>query len=679
MDRLRAFHLSESITAISCIVGVVLSLIMYSIAQSWEQEHIKKELHRVATADTTAFELELSLAFELLENTVSFYNASNNVSEEEFKIFATKDIDRHPGLNAIFWAQKTPPTGETLNKNASTLITFISPHEKNKQLINLNLSSIPSLQDKLNRARDLDEMEISYGFGNTIVNYKPTLLTILPVYNKSKELNATRRERLMGYIIGELELDTIFGHALKNLETKSDLLNIQIYDHDHQLIYRRLNDTHQDTDLTSNLTFILSHKHQWTLEASPTQAFIDARKTWQPLIILSSLLLITFLLSSMFYIMARKQSSIENTVTQRTNELKQSENKLRTILNSTSNGILLISEQGIITLINPATEEMLGYHETELLNQHFSILLPLESQENHERYIEMFKKDPDNTRQSNLDAFGMHKDGRNIPVNISINELQYEDKIFFVCVLLDITERIQNDKMKSEFISTVSHELRTPLTSINGALKLIISQFEELPNQAKDLLTIASRNTERQLNLVNDLLDLQKITAGKMTFDIQEHTLSELVQSAIDSVRGITDNTSIKIDIDDNSSQAIIVGDKTHIIQVITNLLSNAIKFSKPDDTILITLEDQATMVRVAVKDNGPGIPIHFKNKIFNRFVQADSSDQRHTGGTGLGLAICKNLMEGMHGSIGYTSTPGNGSTFYILLPKVIKMSAAAV
>jgi CheY-like chemotaxis protein len=223
--------------------------------------------------------------------------------------------------------------------------------------------------------------------------------------------------------------------------------------------------------------------------------------------------------------------------------------------------------------------------------------------------------------------------------------------------------------MKTEFISTVSHELRTPLTAISGALGIVINGLAgSLPEQAERMIQIAHSNSHRLIYLVNDLLDMEKLVAGKMNFDIQPHRLRELVQRSIEENAAYAGQYGVKYHLLGRADAKVMV-DAQRLLQVLANYLSNAAKFSPVQDTVTIQIEVQFGRARVSVSDNGPGISEEFRPRLFKKFSQADSSDTRQKGGTGLGLAICKEIIERMGGSLGIEPNTEKGACFYFELP----------
>jgi len=240
-----------------------------------------------------------------------------------------------------------------------------------------------------------------------------------------------------------------------------------------------------------------------------------------------------------------------------------------------------------------------------------------------------------------------------------------------VSLVLDVTERIRLDRMKNEFIRTVSHEIRTPLTSIQGAVGLLSGGVAgDLSDQARSLVDIASTNSARLLRLVDDLLDMEKLQSGRVRFRSEAVDLSQLVADAVTRCRTVAADAGRRLDYVQGPVHLEVTGDYPRLMQVLLELISNAIKFSPPGESVRVTLaRKEGALARVAVIDRGPGIPPEFRDRIYETFTQADSSNARAGEGRGLGLAIAKRVVEGHGGRLSFESEMNAGTSFYLDLP----------
>jgi signal transduction histidine kinase/DNA-binding response OmpR family regulator len=226
------------------------------------------------------------------------------------------------------------------------------------------------------------------------------------------------------------------------------------------------------------------------------------------------------------------------------------------------------------------------------------------------------------------------------------------------------------NKVKSEFLSTVSHELRTPLTAIAGSIGLISGgALGAMPDPIQHMLHIAHKNSQRLTYLINDLLDMEKLMAGKLQFDLQVQDIMPLVENALADNQSYAQQYRVNYVLTQRVDGVTVDVDAQRLQQVLANLLSNAAKFSPEGGQVEVGVFHDQDRVRVEVTDRGAGIPLAFHDRIFQKFSQADASDTRQKGGTGLGLAITRELVERMGGRVGFESTPGEGTCFHFELP----------
>ena len=360
--------------------------------------------------------------------------------------------------------------------------------------------------------------------------------------------------------------------------------------------------------------------------------------------------------------------------------LRESEEKFRSLYEYAPIGIMLNRlSDGRFVEVNDAILKLTGYDQEQLLSMNFWELTPPEYADEEAAYYEML---------NTCGVYGPYEkvlvcaDGTRLPVQVNGSlTLDRHGEAMVWMLVQDISERQRAERLKKEFVSTVSHELRTPLTSIKGALGLLTGgAFGSLPDAVRHLLDIAVKNSDRLTLLINDLLDMEKIAAGSMRFDMQHHDLQPLLHQAIESNRGYAQQFQAQLILRDDLPGAVVRVDGDRFLQVMANLLSNAIKFSPSGGEVEIGVQAQGKRgVRITVKDQGPGVPEAFRQQLFNRFTQADSSDTRPRGGTGLGLAITRELIEHMGGQVALAeSAEGQGACFYVDLPRAVMQEAAA-
>ena len=349
------------------------------------------------------------------------------------------------------------------------------------------------------------------------------------------------------------------------------------------------------------------------------------------------------------------------------------------ILESVGDGIFGVDPNGAVTVINSAASQMLGYTSGELIgrNMHDTVQYTRPDGTTYpesECPIQHSLLSLETVRVAN-EVF-WRKDGTSFPVEY-VARPQIEttqdgspgSAIGVVVAFTDTTERRALDRMKDEFISTVSHELRTPLTSLRAALGLVTGgALLQRPEKMQQMLEIALGNTDRLVRLVNDILDLERISSGKSELQLAMCSVEDLLQRACSLQAAAAAKAGIPVSVDPSSTR--VWADADRILQTLTNLISNAIKFSPPDGQVTLcarTLNDEESLIEIT--DHGRGIPADKLDSIFERFQQVDASDSRAMGGTGLGLAICRSIVTQHGGRIWATSTPGNGTTFHFTLP----------
>ncbi len=347
--------------------------------------------------------------------------------------------------------------------------------------------------------------------------------------------------------------------------------------------------------------------------------------------------------------------------------------RMQSILDSAGEGIIGTDHQGRVVFVNEAAARLTGFPEGQLVRENLHELV------HHSRADGSVYPasecpvrevlDRRRVREVEGEVF-WHRDGSSFPVSYVASPLVEEGKVRGVVVVFqDVTERAELEKMKDELVSVVSHELRTPLTSIHGSLKLLSGTMKDaLPKQGAKLIDMASRNTERLIRLVNDLLDLERLRAGRFEMAVSPVGTRELAVEAVQSLQGFAHSHDVRLVT--AGEDVTIVADGHRVHQALVNLISNAVKFSPIGGTVRVSTEMDPDRVWFSVVDEGPGIPRDKQKQLFRRFSQLDVGDARDKGGSGLGLAITRGIVEAHGGHVGLVSEPGKGSTFYMMLPR---------
>jgi signal transduction histidine kinase len=360
---------------------------------------------------------------------------------------------------------------------------------------------------------------------------------------------------------------------------------------------------------------------------------------------------VTVLLTARGLVSARQNARL---LTERGERAGQA--RLVALLDATTDFVGVANDTGEMAYINPAGRRMIGLTDTESVREmslrDITATIP-----------------PKNDGVWEGESVVRTRDGQEVPVSqVIVAHTSPQGDRSVATIMRDISGWKHLDRVKSEFVSTVSHELRTPLTAIRGSLGLLEGGgVTNLPPKAINLLRIARNNCDRLVRLLNDMLDLDKIEAGKLALRAVPLEPAEVVGAALDELRPMADQRAIAL-VEDLAPVPPVTGDRDRLIQVLTNLVSNAIKFSPAAATVTVSITGVEDGVRFAVHNPGPGIAAHDMPRLFGRFQQLDGSDRRRHGGTGLGLAIAKAIVEQHAGTIGVESDPDAGTTFWFVL-----------
>jgi PAS domain S-box-containing protein len=351
-------------------------------------------------------------------------------------------------------------------------------------------------------------------------------------------------------------------------------------------------------------------------------------------------------------------------------ELKASEERYRDLFENANDGIYILDRAGRIVSFNRKAEELTGYTFEEVRGQPYTLLVSSgpERKKARRAFLKNMRGQPDKTELTII-----RKDGREVILELSTRPIWQGGQIVGIQgIARDITERKELERLKSDFISTVSHELRTPLTSIKGYVDLVLAgDVGPLTPEQKEFLTIVSQNTTRLTELINDLLEIERLESGRIEFEFAELDLAEVLENVARSLHVNAEQKGLEF-LTEIPSGLKVRGDRERLAQVFLNLLSNAIKYT-PAGTVELRAHQEDDAVVVEVRDTGIGLSESDLQKLFQKFFRSDNPYVRKVGGTGLGLSIAKAIVERHGGTITVTSQLGQGSTFTVRLPALAR------
>jgi PAS domain S-box-containing protein len=672
-----------SALAIPLLICMVIVISLFITASKWEGQQQQIDFKNYTQTIANSLQSNMNVYSAILLANKSYLTASH-VNRTQFKTITTQLIQNYHGLQAMSWLPVIKKVErETLEKNARTEgypsfqiternqnnqivsatvaeeyvpVTYIEPYLGNENALGFNLISNPIRQEALLRARDTGEL-VSTGRIKLVQEQGEQygLLLIAPIYSVVEPPKTTleRIQKIRGYTSAVLRVSDILGDLITGLEMHN--ITLQVIDESAEVSQQVLfqsnnwNSRANQTSIEQNISVTIGGRN-WRVKFLPLPGYLIEHRAWQAWATLAGGLLFTGLLGALLLLITGHTRKVQKVVDDRTNEL-------RIILDNVLDGIFTLNQEGKILSFNRAAEKILGYQANEVTGQHFNT------------FIQDAQLDQAHIISYHGETVGRRKDGTNFIMELDVSQSAEQEMAIYICVIRDITERKRVDKMKSELVSTVSHELRTPLTSIGGALGLVTGGvLGEIPAAAKQMIDMAQKNCLRLSSLINDLLDMDKMLAGKMVLNFHIQPLMPLISQALDSIASYGQQYHVTYKLIAQENELVNV-DGDRLIQVLNNFLSNAAKFSPKNEIVEVAVRRKNDVIRVEVINKGAGIPNNFRNRVFQKFSQADSSDTRQIGGTGLGLAISKDLIENMNGIIGFESIEGNGATFYFELP----------
>ncbi|MDE2427943.1 MAG: CHASE domain-containing protein [Burkholderiales bacterium] len=693
-------------------LAVCLFMVITAFAFIRHRENQKQQLEFRLEAERVSQNLQnkLNRHADIMQNIERLYASSYAVDRDEFSTFVEYALANYKAISCLSWAPKVSHQQREAFETSVLREGFINFHVKerddNGQMVTaaqrddyfplkfiepfapatfgFDMGSSTVRRNAIEDARDSGHLTVTDPL--TPFNDHSSQLAVMlfaPVYSRGHTLDNIehRRAAFIGVVVSKIRMGDLVSDVLSH-EEKNNLL-VKFYD----LSYPGKdgifinNITQLDNTYLYQSTINFGGK-QYAFLAQPSDAYWHEHVSWITWITMVGGLLFSGLLGAYLLMATAHTYGVENLVKQRTAQLHDSEERLRTILSNAAEGILTTDENGVIESANQSADMLFTDSSGTLVGTHLLNLFPNpESQAFLSHHLQV----TGNTIYGGapkigdrIEVLGRKKNGASIPLELAISKARLGDQTLLVIILHDLSEIKRAQKLKSEFVSAVSHELRTPLTSIRGVLGLLVGGVGgAVSDQAKSMLVMANDNATRLTTLINDLLDFEKLEYGSLHFHFETLSLTDLVKKSIQSNLGYAQNFGVNMRFDFSSAVVHQVHvDAQRFIQVLSNLLSNAIKFSRENGQVDIRISEKNGWAKVEIQDYGIGISEEFKSSIFQKFTQEDAKAARKYAGTGLGLSLSKTMIEKMSGKIGFTSVEGQGSIFYLILPVV---SSAAV
>lgn len=721
------------------LLSVAFVILAFFYVRGWEEEKLLKNFRLSTNTYQNLLEARLRDIVIELDATRRFYQGSVFIDRTEFSTFIAGAIKKSEEIKAVTWVPKVSGDSRQSLESTNWLsglngrpihirdtphfdthvkpspprsnyypVLYAEPMDKMEDMIGFDLASSPQVLELLEQARDDGVIVPITGISSPYLmfvandNVKSNISLIQPVYRATDVLETIKQRR--GAHLGFLLLQFDIGLALESVVSKVEPQGINIYivdveaDAGEEIVYYHPSRINKNkpmltySELWKRPNFI--HKsplnisgRQWKIIMVPSPQYLVNNLQYQSWATLFLGLLFSALLSYQLFSDRRRTDVIQKLVKIRTQDLKDSETKNRTVIENIAEGIVTIDTKGRIESFNPAAEEMFGYTAEEALGNSVNFLLSEEDRSQHDSYIKKSNIHESRIVNAARDLSAQHKDGHPFPIEITVSTMELQGEKKFIGIMHEITSRknaehkilesqkqaLTANRAKSDLMANMSHELRTPLNAIIGFSSTIKEEiFGPIGNDKyREYLEDIHNSGQHLLELINDILDVSAIEAGALELNEEDVSPYNITEAMMRIIRPRAEAGQVIVTSSIDATLPQIHVDERRIKQVLLNVLSNAVKFTPQGGEVCVSagLNDGGSLA-ISIRDTGIGMDTKEVEKAMSKFGQVDSGLDRKHEGTGLGLPLTQGLVELHGGAFEIKSEKGHGTLVTVTLPK---------
>ncbi|HSW14725.1 MAG TPA: CHASE domain-containing protein [Solimonas sp.] len=692
------------------LFAVVVGLFFF--VSKREEERIRIRMDSDAAAYAQKLDAALNNYVSALYSLQSLFDSSQEVERAEFSSFTRRLLQQLPGVQGLSWNRELRDTQRDAYEAAMrgqgfagfelreidaqgrlqtaarrpryVVVDYVEPMEQNRKALGLDVLTESSRADAIQRALASGAPALTRPLRLAQANgVRVGFLVLLP-FQRQQGKPPLAPDTVEGYVTAVFRLDAAVEHVFAEMGASG--IEYALYDvteagHEEPLIHSRNYEPRSVEQGGLRQTALLDWGgRRWQLDCVVPGAYLVANRSWAAWSLLAGGLVLVGLLGMMLLVLIGRQAKVEEMVEQQTAELRLSEQRFRELLDHAPDAMIIVDQTGAIRLVNGAAEQVFGYARDELIGHPVEMLLPEQFRAAHPAHRQAFVTGPVARRMmaSDRELHALRKDGSELPVEVSLGMMQFRREHYVLATVRDISERRaleaqvaqaserlrhSNEELE-QFAYVVSHDLKAPVRGIVGLTGVLADKLSASADaDTLDLLKLVIDSGRHMQRLIADLLALAKV--GRDSAGTQATDCAQVVKAVLAQMQGHIAERGAEVQVEEPLPRVMATPIELH--QLFQNLIDNGLKFHKEGHPrVRITAQRDGSYWRLAVSDNGIGIPPDKLQKIFGVFERLHSRQEFE--GTGIGLAICQKIVERHGGRIWVESQPGQGASFHFTL-----------